>query len=256
MHYIPHENLLLCLLQGWGEENDAVPGIQTVPDCMGCHQEQHNVKYFFLGSSRSLHLWAVQSGCEGLMHIPFMEHLCQVLCPPSVPPVCQSTCTSSPSCTGFPEESGQNPHIFSWDIFLSIRKIMQGNLMWGLKPPLSPFQLNCGQEHEVSEKIWPTTEANLYWKGKQNSFLEGFDGKCGIPYADWCKNGFCSTAKVTASSSNQPWKHHWSKLKSCPKSICICNFYYSLFKLSRFVFGLLEETDPSYIILLWVSPKS
>lgn len=61
---------------------------------------------------------------------------------------------------------------------------------------------------------------------------------------------------LPAHLSNQPWKHHWSKLKSCPKSICTCNFYYSLFKLSRFVFGLLEKTDPSSIIFLWVSPKS
>lgn len=44
---------------------------------------------------------------------------------------------------------------------------------------------------------------------------------------------------------------------SCPKSICTCNFYYSLFKLSRFVFGLLEETDPfSIIFFFWVSPQS
>lgn len=29
------------------------------------------------------------------------------------------------------------------------------------------FQVKCGQEHELSEKIWPTTEANPDWKGKQ-----------------------------------------------------------------------------------------
>lgn len=71
---------------GLGRGKDAVPGIQThvlvCPDYMGCQQEQHTVMYFFLGWPKSLHLWAVQSGCEGLMHIPFMEYLCQILCPP------------------------------------------------------------------------------------------------------------------------------------------------------------------------------
>lgn len=86
-------------------------------------------------------------------------------------------------------------------------------------------------------------------------FLRGEVGwrKCGILYADWCQDCFCSTAKVTASSANQPSKHHWSKLKSCLESICAYNSYYSLLKLSRFVFGCLEETDSPSIISLGFS---
>lgn len=43
---------------------------------------------------------------------------------------------------------------------------------------------------------------------------------------------------------------------SCPESIWARNFYYPVFKCSRFVFRGLEEMDPSPTISLWVSPKT
>lgn len=96
-------------------------------------------------------------------------------------------------------------------------------------------------------------QLSFFWGGGGGGREEVGWRKCGILYADWCQDCFYSTAKVSASSANQPWKHHWSKLKSCLESISAYNSYYSLFKLSRFVFGCLEETDPSSIISLGFS---